>query len=370
MVNRDRLVDTFSELVSIDSPSLGERQMCDALKAKLAALGIDSREDDTGAKLGGNAGNLYAYVDGSVDLPPILLSSHMDTVEPSRGKKAVVQPDGTITSDGTTVLGADDLSGVAAILEVLTVLKENNIPHRPIEVLFDVSEELYCIGIQEYDFPTLKSKEAYIFDLSGPVGFAANQAPSIVSFSAEFHGRAAHAAFAPETGIHAIKAAADAIHAIQCGRVADTTVNVGKISGGIAGNIVPEYCTISGEVRGFNDENVRRQLAKIEAEVNRAAESVGAEVKFSTETLCLAYLVDENDPVTHRFKKACAEMGLEGGLVSTYGGSDNNHFFHHGIKGLVVASGMNNCHSKQEYSSVSDLETAAELILKMVLSEE
>ena len=370
MINRDRLVGLFTELVEIDSPSLGEREMCGKLKEKLAALGIDSYEDGTAAKIGGNAGNLYAYIDGSIDLKPILLSAHMDTVEPSRGKSTVIHGDGTVTSDGTTVLGADDLSGVAVILEVLTVLRERGIPHRPIEVLFDVSEETYCTGIQQFNFPSLKSKEAYVLDLSGPVGTAAFQAPSIVSFSAGFHGRAAHAAFSPEAGIHAIQAAAKAVTLIRCGRVGDTTVNVGKISGGSADNVVPEYCTITGEVRGFNDAVVREQLAGIEAIVKEAARDVGAEVGFTTETLCLAYRVDESEPVTERFLEACADASIESSLVSTYGGSDNNHFFHHGIRGLVVASGMNNCHSCGEYTSISELEKAARLVLALVLSNQ
>ena len=370
MINRDRLVELFTELVETDSPSLGERDVCDKLKEKLAALGINSYEDDTAAKIGGNAGNLYAYVDGSIDLKPILLSAHMDIVEPSKGKSAILHGDGTITSDGTTVLGADDLSGIAVILEVLTVLKERDIPHRPIEVLFDVSEETYCIGIQQFNFPILKSKEAYVLDLSGPVGTAAFQAPSIVSFRAEFHGWAAHAAFSPEAGIHAIKAAAKAVTLIRCGRIGDTTVNVGKISGGSADNVVPEYCTITGEVRGFNDVTVRKQLAEIETRANEAAKDFGAEVYFTTETLCLAYRIDETEPVTERFLRVCADAAIESSLVSTYGGSDNNHFFHHGIRGLVVASGMNNCHSCAEYTSISELEKAARLVLALVLSNQ
>lgn len=78
------------------------------------------------------------------------------------GKKAVLHEDGTITSDGSTVLGADDLSGVCAILEALTSLKEDGTPHRPLELLFDVAEETYCAGIRQFDFSRLKSKEAYV----------------------------------------------------------------------------------------------------------------------------------------------------------------------------------------------------------------
>lgn len=370
MINQTRLLNLFSDLVAIDNPSLKEREMCDKIKEILNSLGIESHEDDTAAKIGGDTGNLYAYIDGTLELPPILLSAHMDAVDPACGKKAVFHSDGTITSDGTTVLGADDLSGVATILEVLTVLKENGIPHRPIEVLFDVSEETYCTGIKQFDSSRLRSKEAYVFDLSGPVGNAANQAPSIVSFRADFHGRAAHAAFSPENGIHAIKAASAAISSIDCGRVEDVTINIGTVHGGSADNIVPEYCSITGEIRGFNDSSVKRHLSKVEEIIRKAAEQADAEVSFSTETLSVAYYVEPTDPVALRFQKACLSLGLPGSLVNTYGGSDNNIFYHQGIRGLVVASGMNNCHSCKEYTSVSELANAAELILALVLSKE
>lgn len=372
MIDRARLQALFTELAETDSPSRGERAVCDKIKEKLTLLGIKSHEDGTGNEIGGNAGNLYAYIEGEgslCDLPPLLLSAHMDTVEPSCGKKAVVHEDGTITSDGTTVLGADDFAGVAAILEAVAVLKESGLPHRPVELLFDVSEETYCTGIQRFDFSRLRSKEAYVFDLSGPVGGAAYQAPTILSFRAAFRGRAAHAAFSPEDGIHAVKAAAEAIAAIPCGHVGDTTVNIGTVNGGIADNIVPEKCLVTGEVRSFCDDSAKKQLAEIERIFRLAAEKAHASLDFHAETLCAAYCTAQTEPVVQRFLNACGHVGLKSNLVSTYGGSDNNHFFHHGIRGIVVAPGMNNCHSCQEYTSVSELEKAAKLALTLITLE-
>lgn len=213
MIQEKRVWELFSELVSIDNPSLREEKMCERIKIFLENLQIPYEEDDTGSKIGGTSGNLYAYVEGDNSLPPLLFSAHMDSVSPAVGKKVVLHEDGTITSDGSTVLGADDLSGVCAILEALTSLKEDGTPHRPLELLFDVAEETYCAGIRQFDFSRLKSKEAYVFDLTGDIGGAAYQAPAIVSFTAGFTGKATHAAFSPEEGIHAIKAAALAVNA-------------------------------------------------------------------------------------------------------------------------------------------------------------
>lgn len=370
MIQQERLVRLFCELVSIDSPSLGERQMCDRLTAKLRALGMAPEEDGAAARIGGTAGNLYACLPGDSALEPILLSAHMDTVSPACGKRAVVAPDGTVTSDGTTVLGADDLSGVTAILEALTALTESGRPHRPVEILFSAAEETYCTGIRQFDFPRLRSKEVYVFDLAGPVGTAARQAPTILSFRAVFSGRAAHAAFSPEDGIHAVRAAADAVSHIPCGRVGETTVNIGTIAGGEADNIVPAHCAVTGEVRSFSDRLAREQLCRIGAVCAEAAGRFGASVQFSEQALCTAYCVEPDLPAARRFRSACRALGLAPEIGVTYGGSDNNHFVAHGLSGLVVASGMNCCHSSAEYTTVSELTKAAELALALILSEE
>ena len=130
-IHAERLIHTFSELVAVDSPSFGERAMADCLRDRLAVLGISCKEDNAGAALGGTAGDLFARVPGTLGQPALLFCTHMDTVAPACGKRAVLHEDGRITSTGDTVLGADDLAGVAALLEVLESLHEQNIAHRP-----------------------------------------------------------------------------------------------------------------------------------------------------------------------------------------------------------------------------------------------
>ena len=368
MIRTERLVQSFLELAAIDNPTLHERELSEHLRRRFAALGIVLDEDGAGAVIGGSAGNLYAYLPGDETLAPILLSAHMDAVAPACGKKPVLHPDGRITSDGTTVLGADDISGLCVILEAVTSVLEDGAPHRPVELLFDAAEESYCTGIQQFDFSRLRSKTAYVFDLSGPVGSAAYQAPSIVSFRAEFTGRAAHAAFSPEEGLHAIKAAAEAAAHIDCGRVGDLTVNIGTITGGTADNIVPETCVLTGEARGFDHPLVLRKLAEIEQTIRQAASRFGCAVRFTTETLCQAFRADPEGQAAQRFRAACASVGLESSLTVTYGGSDNNHFCLHGLTGLVVAPGMNSCHSCQEYTSADELTRAARIAEALIVS--
>ncbi|MGN1013921.1 MAG: M20/M25/M40 family metallo-hydrolase, partial [Butyricicoccus sp.] len=324
-IHTDRLLDQFRSLVSLDSPSRGERAVADFLKQAFAAVGVTLHEDAAAGQIGGSCGNLYGYWEGSLPLPPLLFCAHMDTVEPSCGKHMVLHEDGTIMSDGSTVLGADDAAALAVILEALTAIHEHALPHRPIELLFTAAEEPYCVGIQAFDFSTLRSKEAYVFDLTGPVGSAAIQAPTILSFRAEFLGKSAHAGFSPESGIHAIQAAALAAASIPNGRIDDVTVNIGTISGGVANNIVPPSCVFTGEIRSYNDAHALARFEALAQQCRQTAEQLGAQASVTYTRHVTAYCTDETHPVVRRFSSACQRIGLSPQLCATFGGSDNNH---------------------------------------------
>ena len=369
MVNIERILENFKSIVSLDSPSHDERLVCEYIKKYLKSIGIEAAEDNAGEKSNGTTGNLYAYIEGDKNLEPIVFSSHMDTVEPSRGKCAVIHEDGKITSKGDTVLGSDDVAGIVSILEGLSVIKENNLSHRPIEILFTVDEETHCGGSAHFDYSRLKSKQAYVFDLDGDVGSAASSAPTILSYTAKFIGKSAHAGFASKDGIHAIKAAALAVTEIPCGAIGEgITANVGVINGGKATNIVPDLCTVNGEIRCFDDSKTMGVLNEVETICKNAADKFGAGLDFEYEVCIRAFGVDEKSETVERFKKCCENLSLAGECAPTFGGSDCNVFAQHGVDGLVVATGMNNCHSCEEYTSVSQLETASKLALALMLS--
>ena len=261
MIDKERITRQFVKLVSIDAPSYREREMADYLTKELEELGFSVEEDDAWKVYGGNCGNLYAHRPGSGS--PLLLGMHMDTVEPAKGKKAVVYPDGRITSGGTTVLGADDMSGVAAVLEALHHLKEENRPTRELEILLSIGEEKHVKGAKVFDFSKIQAEKSIVLDMSGEIGTAAVQAPSQIAFTVKVHGKASHAGFAPQDGVHAIRIAAAAIAEMAIGRIGDdTTVNVGQIEGGRASNIVPDYCEVSGELRSFSHKKALEELEK------------------------------------------------------------------------------------------------------------
>lgn len=370
MTNPQRLFSLFSTLASIDSPSYSESGVSAAVKAQLDDMGLPYTEDGAGAVIGGECGNLLCRVPGDESLPPLLFAVHMDTVEPCRGKKIITHGDGRITSDGTTILGADDCAGIAAILEAVRTLLDSGERHRPLELMFSVAEEPYCVGAKVFDYSLLRSREAYVFDLMGPVGKAANSAPTIISFRAEFTGKAAHAGFAPEGGIHAINAAARAINAMPSGRVGDATINVGTVSGGTARNIIPDKCEFTGEIRSLSDASAQALLSRAHEITKAAAQEFGAELNFVSADCVTAYATPTEHSVCRRFESACAALGLNADIAPTLGGSDNNCLAQHGIAGIVVANAMNDCHSCAESTEQAELVRAAELALQLMLSKE
>ncbi len=371
MINKDRLVKEFCDLVAIDSVSFQEREMADVLKKKLEDLGFQVSEDQSGEIYQGNCGNVYGYLEGELEGDPLLFSSHMDTVVPGISKKAIIREDGTITSDGTTVLGADDLSGVASILEAIRSIKEQGLAHRSIEVLFTIAEEVYIKGSEVYDFSAIKAKEAYVLDLDGPVGTAAIKAPTLVAFTADLTGKAAHAGFAPEEGIHAIKVAAEAIAQLRQGRIdEETTVNVGTIQGGKGRNIVPEFCTVQGEVRSLSHEKALAQAENINKVFEAAAEKYGATLSYTTSFGCIAYEVPTSHPVIQRFEKVCSDLEYNVNLIQTFGGSDNNNFLRNSVTGIVLSCGMNKVHSVNEYTHVDELDRCSNIVFGLMTSKE
>lgn len=369
-MNETRLVEEFCKLVEIDSPSFGEREMADQCKKYLLELGFTVHEDNAGLHYKGNCGNVYGFLKGELEGEPLLFSAHMDTVEPSKGKKAVVHSDGRITSDGSTVLGADDISGIVAILEALRTIKERKLKHRSIEVLFPIAEEVYILGSDIFDYSMIRAKEAYVLDLTGAVGEAALSAPTLVSFTAKIIGKASHAGFAPENGVHAIAVAASAISQINQGKIDEnTTVNIGMIEGGLAKNIVPELCTIQGEVRSLDHNKSLSEIGKIKEVFEEAANKFKASLQFTSSFGCIAYDIEKTHPVVVNYEKACNKLGIETKYIKTFGGSDNNNFVRHGITGIVIACGMNKVHSTQEYTEISELMKCSNIVFELMTNE-
>ncbi len=152
------------------------------------------------------------------EVPKLYLTSHMDTVVPAINVKPIVKDDGYIYSDGTTILGADDKAGLAAMLEVLQVIKEQQIPHGQIQFVITVGEESGLIGAKLIQ---VGRGLGYAIDASADVG-AWVGAPTQMLISAKIFGKTAHAS-TPKEGVSAINIAAKAIDGMKLGQVDEIT---------------------------------------------------------------------------------------------------------------------------------------------------
>lgn len=368
----NRIVENFIKLSSFDSESFHEREIAKYIIDRLVSLGVEVRTDTTDEEYlkahPDSFSNIYGFLPGNREGTPILFSAHLDTVSPGNGKRAYVTEEGKITSGGDTVLGADDLSGVVSILEGIERLREENLKHSDIEILFTVAEEPFCEGSKYFDYGILKSRNAYVFDLSGPVGRAAISAPTIISFEIDIEGKGAHAGFAPEEGINALNIAVETLVDFKTGHVdEETTVNFGTIAGGTGKNIVPENVRITGEVRSLNHQKASDEVERILDRFQQNARKAGGIARCCRNDHIRAFKTDENEVVVSRFLRAARSAGIDNPeLIATMGGSDGNRFQENGIKTVVLACAMENVHTTREYAVIKELERAAELVLTLM----
>lgn len=368
MINQQRLVDEFLEMVQVDSPSKEERKIADILKEKLAELGLEVFEDGAGEKIGSGTGNLIAHLPrtpGAVQ-PAIFFSAHMDTVQPGCGIQPVIK-EGVISSQGETILGGDDKGGIAAILEALRVVKEQNIAHGDIEVVFTVCEEVGLLGAANLDQGKLTARMGFILDAAGPVGTVIINGPAQVKLEAKIAGKAAHAGTQPEEGVSAIVAAARAISQMKLGRVdEDTTANIGIIEGGRAINIIPDLVSLKGEARSLKPAKLEAQVEHMVNCLETAARETGAQAEIKVEHLYPHIDLEPDAPAVRAAVAAGAKVGIQTRLEATGGGSDANIFNGKGFATVNLGIGMSKVHTVDEFIKVEDLVNTARLLTAIV----
>ncbi len=368
MINKKRVLNEFFELVSIRCSTLDEREMGDLLTARLRQLGAaEMHEDDAGKILGGNCGNIVANFKGTVpNAPTVMLTAHMDCVEPCAGIRPHLEG-GVIRSDGTTILGADDKAGVVAILETLRQLKEQNIPHGNLQIVFTVAEEGGVNGSQNIDRALLRADFGYTLDTHGHPGMAAFKAPGKNQIEVVVRGKASHAGVEPEAGRNAIRAAGKILAAMPQGRIdAETTCNVGRIAGGTATNVVAELCTINFEARSRDKAKLDALTARMVDIAERTAKAADCTATVTVKKDYDPYELPKDAPSIKYLRRAADALGFPVVLEEEGGGSDANFFNAYGVPTTVLGVGMTDCHTKEESLLEEDLYNAAELALEIV----
>lgn len=373
IINRDRLADTFRQLVLMDSPSREEGLVADWIKRTLKEeIGAEVIEDQSSGQTGSESGNIIARIRGTEKVAPLFFNAHMDTVEPGRGIQIIFK-DGIFQSDGTTVLGADDKAGIAILIETARLLKEYRVSHGPIEFLFTVCEEIGLLGAKSLDPALLEARAGYALDSSDPEVLI-NQAPYAIRFKVRVVGKAAHSGLHPELGINAIQVAARALAEVPLGRIDEyTTANVGLIHGGKATNIIPEEVELEGEVRSHNPKKLKQVQDQILGTFHRIALDFKSGPNpglplIKTEVVDDYPLmsVSEEHPLITTAAKAAKGLGRKLRLDMTGGGSDANIFNAKGFTAVIMGIGMQNVHTTSEHIRMDDMVATAELILEII----
>ena len=271
----------FVELAALPSPPGEERAVADRVLEYLSALGLEADEDDAGAKVGSTMGNIFCRLEPSSDAgEPVFFCAHLDTVPPEAAIEPVVGEDEIVRNGAGTILGADDKSAVAAMLEATARLLEDGRAHSGVELLFTPKEEVGLLGAAAFDESRLTAKVGYVYDHAGPIGEIVLGAPHQQKLDVRFHGRAAHAGMYPEEGRSAIAAAARAIADLRLGRLDDeTSANVGRISGGTARNVVPEWSEFAAEARSHDERKLADVIREMVDTVTFAASLEECEVE-------------------------------------------------------------------------------------------
>ncbi|MCI0781054.1 MAG: M20/M25/M40 family metallo-hydrolase [Chloroflexi bacterium] len=352
MANRDRLLKTLIDLIQIDSPTGEEDAMDREVSSRLEALGLKVHHD--------SFNNVIAKLPGAGE--PVLLSAHLDTVEPGRGIQPVLDGD-VLRSDGTTILGGDCKSGVSIVLESLTTVTESGDKHLPIEVVFTRAEEGGLVGVHHLDFSQLSAKRGVVFDGEGAVNRVSVAAPSQNVVTAQIRGRSAHAGVEPEKGLSAIILAAEILTQLPLGRIdQETTANIGRIEGGLKRNIIPELVLLDGELRSLDNAKLDRYSQEFQKVFDQArARHPDAEITLDIRNTYQAYRVADSHPAVAMIGRALARIGMEIRLEATGGGSDANVFQEHGIVALPVGIGVESFHTVRESAVVSQVLQGAEM---------
>jgi tripeptide aminopeptidase len=375
MINFERMTDTVVDLVRLDSHSLAERPVADYLTRCLKELGCEPREDDAGAGVGSNSGNIVARMDGNAaGAPPLLLSSHMDVVPPGTGVRPLREPS-RVRSDGTTILGGDDKTGLAVIVEVLRTLREGDVPHGSVEVAFTIGEEIGLLGAKGLDYARFAAREAIVLDSCFATELV-TRAPSADRYVFTVHGLEAHAGMCPENGISAVRVAAEAIAAMPLGRIdPGTTANVVIADGPTATNVIPNLCVVRGEARALDEtrlDEVMRQIrnAFAEAAARAKIELGDAPKRAWVEETCSreyhSFHIPDDAPIVRLVQRAGRAHATDVKTVTIGGGSDANVFNRHGIASVNLGTGMRDIHTVNEWIDLPDFYRCAQIVLECV----
>lgn len=370
-MNKERLINNLIEMLKIHSPSKKEGEYAKYLVNILEEMGGLIYLDKGYLKYGGDSPTIIAKFKGDIEGEGITFSAHMDVVEPNLNVNPTIE-DNVIKTNGTTTLGGDDKAGIASIIETIRTIKENNIPHRDIFVVFTPCEEVGMLGAKYIDWDEIPkemfpAKNMIVVDNAGDAGIIAHSAPSKYDFKISFKGKKAHAGIEPEKGINAIVLASNALSNMKTGRIDDlTTSNVSKIESQFPSNVVPDTCIIAGEVRSHSEEKILKIIKSYKEICEKTVSSLGGNFELKYE--CDYPVLKPKDDLTFakEFAQIYEELDVPAELKVIGGGSDSNIFAKQGFNSIIIGVGMNAVHTVEEYLELDELFKTTKALIRYI----
>jgi len=353
-------------LCEIPSPSRSEAGVAEVVRTELRSLGAEVHEDGAATTLPAGCGNIVGRFPATAPGVPIMFCTHLDTV-PVTGPIEVELVDGELTNKHDAILGGDNKSAVAVVLEAMRRVVAEGRPHAGVELVFTPCEEIGLRGADAFDPRPLHARFGFVYDHTGPVGDIVASAPSLHRIDATFIGRSAHAGISPEAGRSAIVAAARAIGRMPLGRIdAETTANVGTVGGGTATNVVAERCTVTAEARSRDERALSVQLTAMLDALTWAASECEVDLETRVEKEFTGYRLGEAEPQVRLAMEVLAALGHTPRLVPSGGGSDVNALIRNGFPAVNLCNGMVAPHTPDERIAVTSLEQMLDVTLGII----
>jgi len=360
------VLDLFLELAAMSSPPGEERAVADRVAEELRAIGLEVEEDDAGAVIGSNAGNLLTTLPATTEGLPLFLCAHLDTVQPEGPIEPVVD-DGVVRNACGTILGSDNKAAVASMVEAARRVLAEGRPHAGLELVFTMKEEVGLCGAYAFDSTRLAARAGYVYDQAAPIGEVVIGAPHAVALEVTFRGQSSHAGMAPEEGRSAIAAAARAVADFRLGRIdEETSANVGTIDGGTARNIIPDRCVLEAEVRSHDERKLADLVREMQETVAFAASLEGCEAEVTIERSYRGYRFRRDEPAVRIAATALERSGFAPTFGLSGGGADANVFNERGLPCVNLANGATAIHTPEEHIAVADLEAMVEVTLALL----
>ncbi len=357
----DRLLNTFLALLNVDTYHGDEHRAVVIVRELLESAGIAFKRDEIGNLIG-------PWPARNSDSEPIMLNAHLDTVQSTAGLQTVVDNKG-VGTDGSTILGADDKAGVAAIVEAILTIESSGVAHGPVDLVFTVGEDVGHIGSKAFDPASIESTVGFVLDAGSPVGNVVAEAPGTRRIYAEFHGRAAHAGIEPEAGVSAISIMSRAIDNMPLGRIdAGTVANIGTVSGGQAANIVAPHATMEAQARSLSEERLDEQIDTMCRAMDDAANHFGGHVEYEIVPFVRAYRLESGNPALALADRAIRAAGIEPNHVPTGGGSDAHEFNAKGMTTACLGAGYRDAHAVTEFMPHDQLRLLTDVSIQLVLN--